>query len=411
MFVNTSVFLIPIWFDSMENLKKNMTLFREWEKCPQEELGTDYLLSYAHLLTQNEARFVKYRCILTGEESVYKCEDIDEAYAEGAKIKEISLLAFGTGVAFASIQVEYHDLSPVQICNFIYGFKAVGRIAEKYKKGKIDREDIESFLVKILPQFAEPFFYVTAAFKRECLCYTYIKAESSDVPGLNLSELMFRLGRGYSDRFEQTGNDSSFDLVYQPYEHDRWSGSQEGLANLVFEPDQRKEDYFINNYKPLQLAKDYFFMYALLLNQRFASLKYIEIVAEATDRDLEKLNKRIIDLKTKYVFRVIANDMIYQNLYSEIYRILEIDSLLNDLKENEEQMVQYYNEELERRNKTTGSLLVVLSCFTVFSTLIDMSDFLGLFQPIQRIAKWISLCFVFGVIAVYVYKNGLWKKR
>ena len=151
-------------------------------------------------------------------------------------------------------------------------------------------------------------------------------------------------------------------------------------------------------------------MYLMLLNQRFSAIRYIEEVAIGDSDTIREVNERIVKLKTVYSFRVVSNDLIYQNLYSRIYRLLDIDNILDDLSENEQQVEMYHAKSLERTERQTNKLLIAISLLSVFSCLIDASSYFDLFAPFRNISKWISLLIVCAVVITWIINWYIKKK-
>lgn len=391
-FRNTTAFIIPFCFNNYMSFVNEAENDSGWDKCSREDLHVDYLLNYAAEIASDSSRFSEFVLNEDAMPEVYMYEDKLD-YAKDAFIEQIRLSAFATGIGFAQVIVNYGAIDVDSIIDF----------AGRFKKSKPVGKENSLFneVKKLIPSSGHLFFYSTADFKYDCLTFHMLKAEN----GENIEPNVFRLRRGYSSRFAYDVQDfqGGYDFKYQPYKGDYWSGSQEGLVSYSFETGEGS-DWFLNNFKYRQLSKDYRFMYLMLLNQRFASILYIKQIAEAGNRNiLKKLNKKIVDLKTAYSFRVISNDMIYQNVYSRMYKVLDIDVLLEDLKDNEEQMSIQYNEGVERLDRRTNTLLVSLAVLSIFSALIDAASYFELFPSFAGIARGLSLVSICAVILITIF--------
>ena len=115
----------------------------------------------------------------------------------------------------------------------------------------------------------------------------------------------------------------------------------------------------------------------MLLNQRLSAIQYIDEISRLSDagqKAIERLNVRVVRLKTVFSFAVISNDHIFQNVYSRMYKILDIDRLLEDIRDNEAQMEILRNASAARADKLSNKFLGGISFLALFSALIDASS-------------------------------------
>lgn len=407
--LNTSIFFVPIHNKNSEKTIKMLKTQENWSVIEKSELSTNYLLKYVNRIILDETLFVSFRYNgLENEKVSFQLFDysgngvkfINKKYDEKVSVSEIRISFFGTGIAFAELQVTYNGLTPKEICDFVYNFK------KTYKNEDI-RKGEKSFLGIIkesLPNDCIPFFYNPVndgnnAFKNECIGFHTLRFFENEINDNDLKKLLFRLRRGYGTQFKYEECQGPYDFEYNPSIYDFWSGSQEGLVNIVRAD---KGNIFYDKYKYLQFIRDYRFMYLMLLNQRFSAIKYIEEVAIGDSNTIREVNERIVKLKTAYSFRVVSNDLIYQNLYSKIYHLLDIDNILDDLSENEQQIEMYHTKSLEKTERQTNKLLIAISLLSVFSCLIDASSYFELFAPFRNISKWLSLLIICAVVLIWI---------
>lgn len=414
---NTSIFLVPICCPNVEKTIKTLKEQEEWTVIEKEDLTTNYLLKYVNRLSLDENLFISFKynglankrtSFPTFHDFCDKGESIDKNHEENILLSEIRISVFGTGIAFAELQVVYSGLTPNEICDFVYSFKKIYKADESDEGKKLFLKIIN----EVLPSDCIPFFYnaVNAgknAFKNECIGFHTLRFQEDGISDRELKELLFRLRRGYGTKFKYEECQGQYDFEYTPTMFDFWSGSQEGRANIIR---VNSGNIFYDKYKYMQLMRDYRFMYLMLLNQRFSAIKYIEEVAIGDPDTIRDVNEHIIKLKTVYSFRVVSNDLIYQNLYSRIYRLLDIDKILDDLSENEQQVEIYHAKSLEKSERQTNKLLIAISVLSVFSCLIDASSYFDLFAPFGNISKWLSLSIVCTVIIVWIF-NWYRKKK
>lgn len=424
-FPNTSVFIIPVLLDSFSAAGKRLSTSAGWEELSAQMLGTDYLMQYANRIMTDSACSASFVYTRLEEERLFlricreegdkdgKAKARNDRYALCVRPTELRMTLFATGIGFAQLQVLYDGLTPDEITDFIYDFKKV------YKTEQTGKEE-KSFIGIVRESLGEgcvPFFYnpVNAgrlAFKNECLGFHALRFSESELAAEEVPSLLFRLRHGYASGFGwQENEEDAYGFSYSPYAYDYWGGCQEGLVNVV-RLDEGK-NLFIDRYKYRQLMRDYRFMYLLLLNQRFASVQYVEQISVETECNLDEVAARIIRLKTVYSFRVISNDMLYQNIYRKMYQLLEIDALLEDLQDNEEKVALYHKSIVERANDNATRMLFILSVLSVFSCLIDAASYFELFRVFAGIAKWLSLGLVAlaGLLGVVSLLHGKKRKK
>jgi hypothetical protein len=229
-----------------------------------------------------------------------------------------------------------------------------------------------------------------------------------DYDSASFENALMLLRRNYNTMFarENRAESSKYEMMYAPYAYDQWGGSQVALVNLVRECGQEKSDRFLNELKPARLLADCRYMYLLLLNQRFSAIRYIEEIAESeglSTKQVERLNGRIVKLKTSYSFRVISDDLIYQNVYSRMYQLLDIDNLLADLQDHEEQLALLQSTHTAKTERMASKFLFGISLLSLFSALIDAAGYFERFPRLQNAATWLSIGSVTVIVLLCIF--------
>jgi hypothetical protein len=209
-------------------------------------------------------------------------------------------------------------------------------------------------------------------------------------------------------------NDASdYDMIYKPYSYMVWAGCQEGLVMITHETDHESTNSFLDKYYFGNLIADYHFMHLMLLNQRFASLLHVEALARASDdsASLERIHADAADLATRYAFHVISDEMVYQNIYTDMYRILHIDKLLSDVEECRARIEAIHNGIAERNEKRTSGLLFGLSWLTFFSALVDATGYMDRFTSHFWLATVLGSLGVLAVFTFFSLRNRFGGKK
>lgn len=377
--------------------------------------NTDYLLNYAEkILAKDNPKFRAFRYDNINDVKVLDYSNKISYYLKREitnhpEPKEINFYEFSTGIGFFEICITYNEMKMDEITNFIFQFRSFRNDKDSLynltdPKESSDSCSLSRLVDKLLPEdkaFVTVCFSNRSRVKKQADIYTVIDLGQTDMCDMSADECRYYLSHGFPNYFEyvpvneysdnssfESRNKIKYELIYNPLSNSFWGGSQDGLTCLSFKP------YF---YMDNQLANDYHFMYLLLLNIRFSSLNYIdELSSDSINlEDIKSVSKKVISLKTDFSFRVISDDSIYQTIYGRLFEILELDNLMSDITEANERLILMLqeNEELERINQNKkeeersnrfNTILAYLSILTIFSALIDLSDYLDRFQtPLQ----------------------------
>lgn len=409
-FLNKTVYMVPVWYDSLADMTDKLLRRTDWEQIPTSELDTAYLISFAHKVINDPKRFISFRLKENRMPEIHMFGYLFEEKPENARpeLTEIRLSCFGTGVGFLELFVTYGEGMTVEdIENFAYKFKKAAKPDDsRYAYGD-GKPSLDTAVKALLPDCAEAFFGSTASFKRECYCFHMVKVPR-DYDANSFENALLLLRRNYNTMFvrENRTESSKYEMRYAPYAYDQWGGSQVALVNLVRECGHEKSDYFLNELKPARLLADCRYMYLLLLNQRFSAIRYIDEIAESDvlgTKQAERLNGRIVNLKTAYSFRVISDDLIYQNVYSRMYQLLDIDNLLADIQDNEEQLALLQSSHTAKNERMASKFLFGISLLSLFSALIDAAGYFERFPRLQGFATGLSIGSVSLIVLLCVF--------
>ncbi|MBO5935016.1 MAG: hypothetical protein J6Q94_05945 [Clostridia bacterium] len=409
---NSTIYTVPVSVEHDSRFFDFINNSDQWQPLKQEKLKINYLFNYAANIANNSNTCIIFEHTNPEELPIYMFEK-ELNLNESPVVSEIRLVYFGTGVAFIELHILYGSLSVDDIIEFAYLFKKATKADGKaYNLG--DKISLFSALKRILPpdkSGTKLFFANTADFKFQALSFHLLLIDDTEFDEARLSETIFLLKRSYNHDFiyDANADKSKYDMTYKPFDYTHWGGCQEGIVCISKLTGNQKTDSFITSYQYDHLTNDYRFMYLLLLNQRYSAIKYINQIAIADDKkSVEELNHKIIDLKTKYTFHVISDEMIYQNVYSQMYSIMEIDKLHCDIEENGDKLTAIQNEGAAKSEKTTERLLLAISLFSIFSAMIDSASFFDRI-PIIAIQKWSTLLsFVITIlIGIYYFYNKM----
>ena len=412
-FHETAFFIFPLWAAQPDKLESYLTSQPDWESVDP-HLPAQYLLYYAPGVDRaqdDRLRVFRYAAPQTlplylFDETIRKrLQGRGQPYHEGAPtLQEIRLYLFSTNIAFLEFSLRYDGMQAAEIAEFTYLFRSLrhdeGYIGD-FPQGSIS---LNTAIDRILPESqsgTKLCFSHAAPLKRQANVFTVLRADSCAVEPDGIERFCRLLAHGYNTGFSEFTADETMYELNRCFGGDTfWGGSQDGLTCIVnAEPP--------HPYQFMRLCTDYHTAYLLLLNQRFAAIADIEAFSQP-DIDLPtavRLHADVVELKTRYSFRVISDDRHIQTIYREMYRIFELDHLLQDLEDANDQLSVLRQARHQKRERFIEVLLTALSVLVVFSALIDLSDYLDRFHieamTATKASLLVTLAIPFLAIAGY----------
>lgn len=162
----------------------------------------------------------------------------------------------------------------------------------------------------------------------------------------DFAKYLYYLRKAYKNTYLPTKYDLNLEDnpdIYQPFENSYWGFSLEGVANLSLETgnhttDDYFADHFFNN-----IEKTYFYLYLLLLQQKYSLLK-MSVNAGVIHNTLDGKNfseqisiinhfkQEIVDFTVRGLYEQVSYITHHAELYEKIKNRLGIDSLYKELK-------------------------------------------------------------------------------
>ena len=401
-------FYAPIWIG---DFKKFVLALKGDQRYVSLEKNNPpmYLLPYAADIYKDDSLFFGFE--LKKEFLPKLC-----MYSERLNLKNdpelisVKIYAFDTGCAFAEFYVGYGDLPTEQIVDFSFRFKNATR-TDSSNGYSLTMLDALNDLLSSYP--SAKIFFTAFGNKRECRMFHHI-FDKDNLSESDIQKHIRHLARGYHKNFLIPENDGDYDMIYRPYSHDYWAGSQEGLINYYHLSGDDSTDSFSEQYKYDHIANNYAFMYLMLLNQRFGAIQLISEITKyenCTKSEKMALNKKIVQLKTTFSFKIVSDDQLYQNVYNRMYDLLDIDRLLDDIRDNEQQAEIIRNCEALEQEKLTSYILLGLSVLSVFSVLIDASSYFDRIPYINEMSTALSFVCLVIIVSLCVGKWLKYKKE
>ena len=277
-----SVLFIPVWFDQFKPFTAALTGDDRWVTTDARKYWAAYLFRYACDINRNPNLFASFTWKDPAALNVYMFAE-EMGLDAPPVIDEVRLTCFATGVGFMEFWVSYSDMSAEQIASFSYLFKkATKKCGKELPNQQRALYDVALSLLPSSPA-AKLFFSSCSKVKYECNCYHFLHLDQPVPDEDTLKTTLYRLSRSYQSNMP-VSEESAYDVMYKVGEGDYWSGCTEGLANVMYDDSDHTDsqtNYYLHTIKRQTLETNYYFMYLLLLNQKYTAVKYIELVARA----------------------------------------------------------------------------------------------------------------------------------
>ncbi|MBS7528092.1 hypothetical protein KHM83_15505 [Fusibacter paucivorans] len=181
----------------------------------------------------------------------------------------------------------------------------------------------------------------------EALVFATVLLTNTDGPIAETERRAYLLGKGYKHSYNCSEQSVEASLI-KHFDNLMWSVSREGIANIsVLGEDSTTNTFLENSFaasNPLGIANLYFYIYLMILNQRFTLIHIgAEINNKMRGRDFQKhkqeiranlikIRSDIAALMLTGVYMDISNNSLYHRFYLEVQKTLGIDALLKELE-------------------------------------------------------------------------------
>ena len=394
------------------------------KKDPSEKLSEDEGLGQ-HL--QFPFQVNKNRFVIVGD---YKENEVEALYnGHYFMVSQIQLYQFPTGIGFLVIDLSFYGDYPIDFfrdcVNQLTDLKRLMPLYSMMKAGKNKYEVVKIENMKFLGN------YLLEAFSG----VTFMEEASDQAPstildlpkkihgfsGLLLNEKpsdetmnkeLYYLRKLRNSAYMMTENEGSGreEEILMSYQNSCWGLSSEGVINISYlTGNEHTDDFFRtqfygNNQNSGLIARNYFYLYLLVLHQRYAFIQYghecikmprirqIDGSYHIIDQDgPKKCNKKEIDrlasnqfriendiskLLLDYYFHEVSNISTYNDYYKRIFEVLNIDGLRSEIEQQLISMRSYTEfiaAQMEKKNdQRRGRVELLFAIFALFSLMSDL---------------------------------------
>ena len=302
-------------------------------------------------------------------------------------VRKVEIYSFSTGISFLVVRIEYGENEP-----FDSMVDLASNLGNKIAKGGnssrwiyIDSEtreeiDVHKSVMKLISRGtsnnAQGINWFDTSTNQKCNTFHRIivdRRKKGDV------DRLCKMARGF-------GVSSTIDKktmnTYSPGNGRKWVIDTNGIASLTWLNGDKENNYdkeFLSGTYQGNLIRYYLPVYILALHEREAFLDYNRraVIFWREPRKLQELRKSILRFSIWSASNTISTESNYQKFYQELHKELSLESLEQDVAQVVEQVDDY---EERKADKRMNGLLAGIGFLTLFSVLVDGTDFLEKLQ-------------------------------
>ncbi|MBD5513736.1 MAG: hypothetical protein HDR06_03530 [Lachnospiraceae bacterium] len=384
--------------ESKEFAKGNKGIIKVWQRITDtipvhlmkfinDGVGYQTERQYAYKLMEKRAYGLPYT---DGHRKILTCSmrRRGETKEYTIDIRNVRIHCFGTNVGFLVYDVWYsEEMSYDDLLEFNFLFKKVGMSNIEIKNAiLLDNLENRTYLYALSENLiangledVELFFHANNVIRMESNVFSIFCDNDKNM----IDNKLFHLGHSYTKEYEYNISNNDDFQKYHPYSYIHWGYCQDGITCIYYDTC----NFTLNDLNG-KLQNDYYFMYLVLLHQRYTALSLINEMMNCRRADPDewrKIQYRLTEYRMEYSFHIISDEMTYHRIYKDVRAILSIDELENDLKEISDRMYMLQSEKQREKEEAdanyrgwrTDIVLGILSLLTVFSAFVDSTDILN----------------------------------
>lgn len=428
---NAEFLFLPFKIDK-ENFKSTINILNNssiWKPYTDGEF--DYIYKYVSekFNTKNPDFCLGYHYLLNDDINEKINQDMKGTFENNLpfSIRNIHLFFFRTGVGIISFRILFPETVDAKsistelfymknVYKFTFGFmdkdNAIPFIGLESNNAETTFLKLADRYVDELRQFSPEFFYYQNEEKSRANALIYIEDSEHD----DAAEELFYLRNCYSSAYTYS---EEFDNRYELYRlqpTNQWGVTSEATACVFLS----KFDY--TNFAEIfykNFLNKYWFVYVILLHQKYALYMFLDKIGVGMYNDLEtleKYEKELYEFETDFVFAHITEVPQYKKFYDCHLQSFVIQSMLDDIRVPVISLNEVREKELEKkensRDKKINILLSALAILSVISVINDLCSLAEMFYNnsgmllgrIQFILGF-SILIIFVTVLLFINKK------
>jgi len=199
------------------------------------------------------------------------------------------------------------------------------------------------------------------------------KTEDDDLKPFDM--LCYRLANAYDNRDKSLVLHEK-DFYRQHDDYTRWSFSKRGCSVVANLTGIELTDTFLENRWFFSVRSNYFYLYLMVLHQKYAIYNYLNRVAADTQKVYLKFNQEaLIEFNSKYIFSIVSDEQFIQSTYLRMKEVNNVDEVYSDLEDELKRLFEYSqlkNDEVnEVRNNKLNIISLIISVLCSASIILD----------------------------------------
>ena len=347
-------------------------------------------------------------------------------------VSEMSVYCFDTGVGIATLHIPYdasvaeHDI--VNVCSALRC--SVEHSVKNFGRAVIQDEDetyLASFAGNCLTEIFGTSFSMFAHSndnsqrRIDMFSAALCDGETSCNDICACDRLCYRLANTIDDR--DINLPVREEYFYRQQEYIRWGFSKRGCAVVANLTGEVNSDRFLTNRWFSSVQSNYFYLYIMVLHQKYAIYNYLNTVAADNEKKyVREHQEQLIDFNAKYVFSIVSDEYFIQRVYRRMKKENDVDDVYLDLQDELKRLFEYSQMKNEESNEIKNdrlniiSVLISVLCFApvVMDTLSIMESHgcsVGLGTKKELMCSGIILAEGIVFIALLIYVLAVSKKR
>ena len=319
-----------------------------------------------------------------------KCEDLNFTIPSNygdykLTVSEVNIFYFDTGTGIISMHIPYlantNDEELINVCATLRS--SVKHENEEsccpiFKNGEKTYLSCiaEEFLASVAGKSAGLFGQFTETSSKRIDMFSAVLFDRRNEEDGNVSSdrVCYLMANAYDNRDKKL--DLKEEEFYRQHEYSRWCFTKRGCCAVANITGNDSNDNFLQKRWLLSVMTNYFYLYLMVLHQKYAIYNYLNIVATDSKMSNVVLNQEsLIEFNSKYIFSIVSDEHFIQRAYRKMKEVNNVDEVYGDLLDELKRMFDYTrlksNEVSEERNNKLNLISLVISIICSISIVID----------------------------------------
>ncbi len=282
-------------------------------------------------------------------------------------ISQLQVYCFDTGIGFFTFHIPYKDVDDSVIINTCPVLHSSAHQKSGNQGIPLTKENVQTYLSNIAAENLAVLFdegvllfpTLNDISLRRINMFSAGLCEKNDDNRAN-TKLCYCLANAYDNREKSFVEDEN--QFYHQQDYICWGFSKRGcsvVANLTGLP---INDQFLTERWLSSVESNYFYLYLLVLHEKFAIYNFLNDIAEDPDKSELKINqKALLDFRSKHIFSIVSDEQHIQRVYEKIKQANNTDDLYPELIDQLQQMFDHTQYQSNKSNELINRRISLIS--------------------------------------------------